>query len=70
MIFERIKSEGLAHNSYFVGSEDEAVVIDPRRDCDVYIDLAKREEVKIKYRWRNTTLKDHLCWEDYRPLPR
>ena len=39
----------MAHNSYFVGSEDEAVVIDPRRDCDVYIDLARREEVKIKY---------------------
>jgi hydroxyacylglutathione hydrolase len=49
MIFERIKSEGLAHNSYFVGSDNEAVVIDPRRDCDVYIDLARREEVKIKY---------------------
>nr|CBH39193.1 hypothetical protein BSM_26710 [uncultured archaeon] len=61
MIFERIKSEGLAHNSYFVGSEDEAVVIDLRRDCDVYIEMAQREEVKIKYRLRNTTLKDHLC---------
>jgi len=48
-IFERIKSEGLAHNSYFIGSEDEAVVIDPRKDCDVYIEMAQREEVKIKY---------------------
>ena len=50
MIFKRIKSEGLAHNSYFICSEDEAAVIDPRRDCDVYIDSARREEVKIKYR--------------------
>jgi len=61
MIFERIKSDGLAHNSYFICSEDEAVVIDPRRDCEVYIDSARREEVKIKYRGRNTILKDHLC---------
>ncbi len=49
MIFERIKSEGIAHNSYFVGSNSEAVVIDPRRDCQIYIDLARREEMKIKH---------------------
>lgn len=48
MIFERIKSEGLAHLSYFIGSGDEAVVIDPRRDCQVYSDLARSEGVKIK----------------------
>jgi len=49
MIFERVKSEGIAHISYFVGSNSEAVVIDPRRDCQVYIDLARREEMKIKH---------------------
>jgi hydroxyacylglutathione hydrolase len=49
MIFQRIKSSGLAHNSYFIGSEDAAAVIDPRRDCDVYLDLARQEEVSIKY---------------------
>ncbi len=49
MIFERVKSEGIAHISYFVGSNSEAVVIDPRRDCQIYIDLARREEMKIKY---------------------
>ncbi len=48
MIFERIKSEGLAHLSYFVGSEDEAIVVDPRRDCQIYFDLARREGMKIK----------------------
>jgi len=47
--FERIKSEGLAHLSYFIGSEDEAIVIDPRRDCQVYVDLARREGINIKY---------------------
>ena len=48
MIFERIKSEGIAHNSYLIGSESEAAVIDPRRDCQVYVDLAQRNGLKIK----------------------
>jgi len=42
MIFYRIKSEGTAHNSYFLGSGSEALVIDPRRDCEEYLNLARR----------------------------
>lgn len=49
MIFERIKSEGIAHNSYLIGSENDAAVIDPRRDCQIYIDLAQQKGLKIKY---------------------
>jgi hydroxyacylglutathione hydrolase len=49
MIFERIKSEGIAHNSYLIGSENDAAVIDSRRDCQVYIDLAQQRGLKIKY---------------------
>ncbi|MEE8424172.1 MAG: MBL fold metallo-hydrolase [Thermodesulfobacteriota bacterium] len=49
MIVERVISEGLAHISYFVGSGKDAVVIDPRRDCDAYMKLAKREDMKIQY---------------------
>lgn len=49
MISERIKSEGIAHNSYLIGSENDAAVIDPRRDCQVYIDLAQQRGLKIKY---------------------
>ena len=44
-----IKSEGLAHNSYYVSAENEAVVIDPRRDCEIYTQLAKAECAEIKY---------------------
>jgi hydroxyacylglutathione hydrolase len=47
MILEKVKSEGLAQISYFVGSENEAIVIDPRRDCQVYVDIAQREGMKI-----------------------
>ncbi len=49
MIFHRIKSEGTAHNSYLIGSGREAAVIDPRRDCEVYLDLAKQHGVDIRW---------------------
>lgn len=60
MIFERVKSEGLAHLSYFVGSGDEAIVIDPRRDCQVYLDLARREGMKIKYIFETHRNEDYV----------
>jgi hydroxyacylglutathione hydrolase len=44
-----VKSEGLAHNSYYLSDEDEAAVIDPRRDCRIYTRLAEKECAKIKY---------------------
>jgi hydroxyacylglutathione hydrolase len=49
MIFQRIKSEGLAHNSYFLGSGSAAAVIDPRRDVQVYLDIARQNQMKILY---------------------
>ncbi|MGA3110596.1 MAG: MBL fold metallo-hydrolase [Candidatus Bathyarchaeia archaeon] len=49
MRLQVVKSEGLAHNSYFLTDEGEAIVVDPRRDCEVYMELANKECVKIKY---------------------
>jgi hydroxyacylglutathione hydrolase len=60
MIFERIKSEGIAHNSYLIGSENDAVVIDPRRDCQVYIDLAQQKGLKIKYIFETHRNEDYV----------
>lgn len=48
MILEKFKSEGLAHNSYLLGSENDAVVIDPFRDCQIYADYARSSGLKIK----------------------
>ncbi len=45
----RIKSNGLAHQSYLIASGKEAIVIDPRRDCKIYADIASREEVEIQH---------------------
>ena len=49
MIFYRIKSEGIAHNSYLVGSGNKAAVIDPRRDCSVYVELAQKHGLQITH---------------------
>jgi hydroxyacylglutathione hydrolase len=47
MLFERIESGGLAHYSYLLGDQHEALVIDPRRDCDVYVDRATNAGLRI-----------------------
>ncbi|WP_263367926.1 MBL fold metallo-hydrolase [Edaphobacter bradus] len=39
----------LAHASYLVESEGIAAVIDPQRDVDLYIDLAKQKGLKIEH---------------------
>ncbi|UCD83587.1 MAG: MBL fold metallo-hydrolase [Deltaproteobacteria bacterium] len=60
MICERIKSEGTAHNSYFIGSGSNAAVIDPRRDCQVYIDLAQQKGLKIIYIFETHRNEDYV----------
>lgn len=49
MYIERVYDRGLAQASYFVACQAtaEAIVIDPRRDIDVYLDLAEREGFSI-----------------------
>lgn len=49
MFYRRITTEGLAHHSYFVSEGGEAVVIDPRRDVDVYLQLARDQGVNIRH---------------------
>ncbi len=44
-----IKSEGIAALSYFVSSEKQGIVIDPRRDASIYYELALQEDVEILY---------------------
>ena len=49
MLFKRIESKGLAHYSYIIGEGHEAVVIDPRRDCDVYVEEAEKQGMRITH---------------------
>jgi hydroxyacylglutathione hydrolase len=48
MLFERIESEGIAHYSYLVGEANQAAVIDPRRDCEIYIEHASAQGMRIQ----------------------
>src|SRR5262245_53518548 len=49
MFFKQFYLGCLAHASYLIGSEGEAVVVDPQRDIDLYLREAERQGLKIKY---------------------
>ncbi|MBR0552706.1 MBL fold metallo-hydrolase [Stakelama marina] len=49
MLIEKIKTPGLSHLSYLVGSGGEAAVIDPRRDCEIYVDKARAAGLEITH---------------------
>lgn len=47
MFLETVRAEGLSHLSYVIGDGIEAAVIDPRRDCRTYLDIAAGHGAKI-----------------------
>jgi len=49
MLLEKIKTPGLSHLSYLVGSGGKAAVIDPRRDCECYLEMARAEGLEITH---------------------
>jgi glyoxylase-like metal-dependent hydrolase (beta-lactamase superfamily II)/rhodanese-related sulfurtransferase len=49
MFFKQFYLGCLAHASYLIGSEGEAVVVDPQRDVEQYIEEAAAQKMKIKY---------------------
>ena len=51
MVFETVFTEGVAHLSYLIGDKatGRAAVIDPRRDVEVYVELARKHKLKITH---------------------
>ena len=49
MTIEQIYTGCLAHGAYYIKSENEAVIIDPLRETQPYIQRAEKDGVKIKY---------------------
>ena len=49
MLLKYFYDRSVAHASYMVGCQKtkEAVIVDPGRDVEQYVDMAKREGVKI-----------------------
>lgn len=49
MLLEKIKTPGLSHLSYLMGSDGKAAVVDPRRDCDIYLETARANGLEITH---------------------
>src|SRR5271170_3613674 len=49
MYFEQFYLGCLAHASYMLGSEGEAIVVDPQRDVDIYLKAAEEHNLKIRH---------------------
>lgn len=49
MYFEQFYLGCLAHASYLLGSEGEAVVVDPQRDVEIYLEAAQEHGLKIRH---------------------
>jgi hydroxyacylglutathione hydrolase len=50
-LIERVFDKSLAQTSYIITNSDtkEAIVIDPKRDIDTYLDITQQKGIKIKY---------------------
>ena len=60
MLFSKIVSEGIAHNSYIIGSGGKAAVIDPRRDCDCYLEIARENDSTITHIFETHRNEDYV----------
>lgn len=60
MFLEKVRSEGLAHLSYILGDQGQAAVIDPRRDCRIYMDIAERNGARITYIFETHRNEDYV----------
>lgn len=49
MFIERIISEGIAHYSYLIIGSGEALVVDPRRDCEIYLEKTHKNGIRITH---------------------
>ena len=62
MIFEQFYLESLGHASYLVGDErtGRALVLDPRRDVEVYLESVRMHGLRIAYAIDTHGHNDHL----------
>jgi hydroxyacylglutathione hydrolase len=60
MFLKKVKSDGIAHLSYIIGSGDSAAVIDPRRDIDIYLEIAEVDAVNITHIFETHRNEDYV----------
>lgn len=63
MFFQHVYDKSLAQGSYLIGCQatDEAIVIDAQRDIDVYLDIAKQNNLRITHITETHIHADFLC---------
>ena len=61
MKFKQFYLGCLAHASYYIGSGEEAAIIDPQRDVQQYLDEAEANGQKIKYIIETHSHADFVC---------
>lgn len=49
VLFQKVKTPGIAHVAYVVGNGGEAFVVDPRRDVDEFIAIAREHGMRITH---------------------
>ncbi|MDD4810420.1 MAG: MBL fold metallo-hydrolase [Methanobacterium formicicum] len=55
-----IKSEGIAHHSYFIEASGRAIVVDPRRDVDIYLKMAETAGLDITHIFETHRNEDYV----------
>lgn len=63
MFFEHVYDKSLAQGSYLIGCQatGEAIVIDAQRDIDVYLEIAKQNNLRITHITETHIHADFLC---------
>ncbi len=63
MFFQHVYDKTLAQGSYVIGCQatGEAIVIDARRDIDIYLDIAKQNNLRITHIAETHIHADFLC---------
>ena len=72
MVFETVLTEGVAELSYLIGDKatGKAAVIDPRRDIDIYVELARKHKLTITHTSMRTLCPAVSILPTERVLPR
>jgi hydroxyacylglutathione hydrolase len=60
MFLETIQSPGISHLSYIFGHQGQAAVIDPRRDCDIYQQIALEHQARITHIFETHRNEDYV----------
>ena len=55
-----IKSRGIAHHSYFIEANGQGIVIDPRRDIDIYLKIAETRGLNITHIFETHRNEDYV----------